>query len=145
MMENSAYSAPSQSAAGVSKLNGYQSNLVVKFQNIIELATEDITDLTMAATQTHQIQVHTAAIIKTVEDLLTLTRALKEAWLFGQMGDDVADQNGDSSGGASADVNKQIDEDAKFVVEWLRTKIRGEDAADNGDGNGEEKQGEARG
>ncbi|KAK6348199.1 hypothetical protein TWF718_006009 [Orbilia javanica] len=123
-MENPTYAAPSQSAVGISKLNGYQTNLLLRFQNIIELATEDTTDLTMAATQTHQIQVHTAAMIKTVEDLLTLTRALKEAWLFGQTGEDVADHNGDNSSRASASENEQIDGDAKFVVEWLRAKLR---------------------
>ncbi|KAF3194236.1 hypothetical protein TWF106_006508 [Orbilia oligospora] len=135
-MENPTYTAPSQSAAGISKLNGYQNTLILKFQNIIELATEDTADLTMAATQTHQIQVHTAAMIKTVEDLLTLTRALKEAWLFGQMGEDVADQNGESSTGVSTNGNEQIDEDAKFVVEWLRTKLREGNVTDDiGDGS----------
>ncbi|RVD85610.1 uncharacterized protein DFL_003927 [Arthrobotrys flagrans] len=135
-MENPSYTAPSQSAAGISKLNGYQNTLLLRFQNIIELATDDTTDLTMAATQTHQIQVHTAAMIKTVEDLLTLTRALKEAWLFGQMGEDVVDQNGDGSGGVSANGNEQIDEDAKFVVEWLRAKIREGNVTGNIGGEG---------
>ncbi|KAK6501533.1 hypothetical protein TWF481_009370 [Arthrobotrys musiformis] len=133
-MENPTYTAPSQSVAGISKLNGYQTNLLLRFQNIIELATENTTDLTMAATQTHQIQVHTAAMIKTVEDLLTLTRALKEAWLFGQMGEDVAGQNEDSTNGGPANGDEQIDEDAKFVVEWLRAKLREGDIMD---GNGE--------
>ncbi|KAF3915330.1 hypothetical protein AA313_de0204616 [Arthrobotrys entomopaga] len=81
----------------------------------------------MAATQAHQIQVHTASMIKTVEDLLTLTRALKEAWLFGQMGEDTA-PNGEKNNAASSDgVGKEeaeMDEDAKFVIEWLKSKIQ---------------------
>ncbi|KAF3938168.1 hypothetical protein ABW19_dt0201286 [Dactylella cylindrospora] len=79
----------------------------------------------MAATQAHQIQVHTASMIKTVEDLLTLTRALKEAWLFGQMGEDVS-QTGENSNWTPAEgkENDPVDEDAKFVIEWIRGKIR---------------------
>ncbi|KAK6543763.1 hypothetical protein TWF694_000495 [Orbilia ellipsospora] len=124
-MENPTYTAPSQQVSALSKLNGYQTNLLLKFQNIIELATEQTEDLTMAATQAHQIQVHTASMIKTVEDLLTLTRALKEAWLFGQMGEDVA-QNGEKTNGVSSDVivEKDADADAKFVIEWLKSKIQ---------------------
>ncbi|KAF3933521.1 hypothetical protein ABW20_dc0105653 [Dactylellina cionopaga] len=125
-MENPTYTAPSQQSAALSRLNGYQNNLLLRFQNIIELATEQTQDLTMAATQAHQIQVHTASMIKTVEDLLTLTRALKEAWLFGQMGEDVA-QDGDKTNGVSPPDGKdkdEVDEDAKVVIEWLRSKIR---------------------
>ncbi|KAF3913616.1 hypothetical protein ABW21_db0200992 [Orbilia brochopaga] len=76
----------------------------------------------MAATQAHQIQVHTASMVKTVEDLLTLTRALKEAWLFGQMGEDVAD---DANGATANGKDKQdMEEDAKVVIDWLKNKIR---------------------
>ncbi|EPS38243.1 hypothetical protein H072_8047 [Dactylellina haptotyla CBS 200.50] len=142
-MENPTYTAPSQQTTALSKLNGYQTNLLLRFQNIIELATvfliqsfstsprsnpltclvlqEQNQDLTMVATQAHQIQVHTASMIKTVEDLLTLTRALKEAWLFGQMGED-----GENTSGVSPDKKDKdnFDEDAEFVIDWLKSKIR---------------------
>ncbi|EWC44479.1 hypothetical protein DRE_06747 [Drechslerella stenobrocha 248] len=128
-MENPTYTAPSQQSTALSRINAYQNNLLLRFQNIIELATADTQDLTMAATQAHQIQVHTASMIKTVEDLLTLTRALKEAWLFGQMGE--ADSASDAAAADSRD-EEIVEENARFVIDWLKTKIRDGDIVGDG-------------
>lgn len=58
---------------------------------------------------------HRFVQIRTVEDLLTLTRALKESWLFGQLGEDSAQEKLDQG---------VVDENARAVFEWMKAKLR---------------------
>ncbi|KAF8430017.1 surfeit locus protein 5 subunit 22 of mediator complex-domain-containing protein [Tirmania nivea] len=57
-----------------------------RFENIINLAPIDGKDKNITASEVFQIEVHATAMIRAAEDLLALTRSLKEAWLFGQLG-----------------------------------------------------------
>ena len=43
------------------------------------------TDRNSAAVGAYQLSVETAALTKAAEDILSLTRVLKEAWLFGKL------------------------------------------------------------
>jgi len=43
-------------------------------------------DKNIAAAESFQIETHASAMVRAAEDLLALTRNLKEAWLFGQLG-----------------------------------------------------------
>ena len=40
----------------------------------------------MAASEAFEIEMHASAMVRDAENLLALTRSLKEAWLFGQLG-----------------------------------------------------------
>ena len=65
-------------------------------------------DKNIAAAEAFQIETHASSIVRAAEDLAALTRSLKEAWLFGHLGD------GFGGGGTTTD------EDARIVGEMLR-------------------------
>lgn len=67
-------------------------------------------DRTIAAAEAYQIETHASSMIRAAEDLVALTRQLKEAWLFGQPG-------GGFGGGTT-----EADQDAVVVGELLRTR-----------------------
>ena len=46
---------------------------------------ENPLDRNVAAVRTYKMSVDSAALVQAAEDLLALTRILKEAWLFGKM------------------------------------------------------------
>lgn len=45
----------------------------------------DLADPNSSAVVSYQIKVETAALVRSAENLLTLTRILKESWLFGKL------------------------------------------------------------
>ncbi|KAA8908357.1 surfeit locus protein 5 subunit 22 of mediator complex-domain-containing protein [Sphaerosporella brunnea] len=68
----------------------------------------DEKDRTQAAAEAYQIETHASSMIRAAEDLSALTRSLKEAWLFGQLG------SGFEAGAT------QSDEDARIVGEMFK-------------------------
>jgi hypothetical protein len=109
--------------------------LMKRFESIAQLAPMrkpfesnpskiDEKDRTQAAAEAYQIETHASSMIRAAEDLAALTRSLKEAWLFGQLG------SGFESGVT------QCDEDAKVVGELFRavsTKAHAEKAEEVGE------------
>ncbi|KAI5779703.1 surfeit locus protein 5 subunit 22 of mediator complex-domain-containing protein [Geopyxis carbonaria] len=63
---------------------------------------------TVGTSDAFAVQTHASSMVRATEDLLALTRTLKEAWLFGQIG---------SGFGTGSTVT---DEDAKVVGEALQ-------------------------
>ncbi|KAK9472262.1 mediator complex, subunit Med22 [Dipodascopsis tothii] len=74
-----------KTASITQRINDATNQLVSEFTDIVELAPVLGKDLTTTATETYQIECHATSIVRAVEDLLSITRALKEAWLLGQM------------------------------------------------------------
>ncbi|KAH1304272.1 hypothetical protein KXW65_006677 [Aspergillus fumigatus] len=57
-------------------------------------ATVENTSHTATAVETYQLDVESTALVRAAEDILSLTRTMKEAWLFGKLdtlGEDEAD------------------------------------------------------
>ncbi|MCJ1316735.1 hypothetical protein MMC15_002056 [Xylographa vitiligo] len=73
------------SAALLDRANAPIAQLLRRFENIIALAPISTPSLTPTAVETYQMEVETAALVRAAEDILALTRALKEAWLFGRL------------------------------------------------------------
>ncbi|RPB08913.1 hypothetical protein P167DRAFT_538899 [Morchella conica CCBAS932] len=63
--------------------------LLKRFENISQLAPVEGKSREITAAETYQIECHASAMIRAAEDLLSLTRSLKEAWLFGQLGSEL--------------------------------------------------------
>ncbi|KAI9742650.1 MAG: hypothetical protein M1818_003791 [Claussenomyces sp. TS43310] len=86
------------------------SELLTRFQNIVKLAPMPEGEVTkqVAAAQAFQTKVETAALIKAAEDLLKLSRELKELWLFGPLRDL-----------GEGDSNPQMEEDAEKVEKMI--------------------------
>ncbi|KAI4182996.1 MAG: hypothetical protein L6R41_005660 [Letrouitia leprolyta] len=103
------------------------SALLQRFENIIEYKPVSGTlphfrllgDRNAAAVNAYRMEVETAALIRAAEDILSLTRVMKEMWLFGKLqtvGTNEAEERAEKS--------------AKGVEEGLK-KLMGERGAEN--------------
>jgi len=105
-------------------------DLLTRFKNIVSLAAlpegPDGESLEVAAGQSVQMEVETAAMISAAEDLLKLTREMKELWLFGPLrelgeGEEEGQMAGDAKKvGEKLDAlfkiqNEKLGKDAKEV------------------------------
>ncbi|TID30976.1 hypothetical protein CANINC_000422 [Pichia inconspicua] len=59
--------------------------VLTKFQEILALLTLHDKTLEVHATESLQIENNAHTIVRLVEELLTLTRTLKEKWILGQL------------------------------------------------------------
>ncbi|KAI9713624.1 MAG: hypothetical protein M1812_006596 [Candelaria pacifica] len=82
--------------------------LAQRFENIIALAPISAPERNATAIDAYQLEVETAALIRAAEDILTLTRTLKEIWLSGQL-----DTIGESK------FNERTERAARGVLEAL--------------------------
>ncbi|EAW06388.1 RNA polymerase II mediator complex head subunit MED22 [Aspergillus clavatus NRRL 1] len=86
------------------RINTNISQLLQRFENIMATATghSTLTDLsqvdntshTATAVETYQLDVESTALVRAAEDILALTRSMKETWLFGKLdtlGEDESD------------------------------------------------------
>ncbi|KAL8745793.1 MAG: hypothetical protein Q9190_002102 [Brigantiaea leucoxantha] len=102
---------PSQptSAALLERANTDIAQLLRRFENLIEYNPDSTPSLNATAVNTFQLQVESSALVRAAEDILSLTRILKEYWLFGKL-DTV---------GATGEAEKRAEEAAKRVEEKL--------------------------
>ncbi|KAL8938364.1 MAG: hypothetical protein Q9211_003239 [Gyalolechia sp. 1 TL-2023] len=82
------------------------SALLQRFENIIEYKPGD---RNAAAVNAYRMEVETAALIRAAEDILSLTRVMKEMWLFGTL----------QTVGTN-EAEKRAEESARGVEEGLR-------------------------
>ncbi|KAI1971422.1 hypothetical protein LOZ53_005342 [Ophidiomyces ophidiicola] len=81
-------------------------------------ATVDNSSHTASAIETYQLDVESTALIRAAEDILSLTRSMKESWLFGRLnvlGEDDKD----------IQMRKQVDADVQVVRETLEDPLLG--------------------
>ncbi|KAA8652416.1 RNA polymerase II mediator complex head subunit MED22 [Aspergillus tanneri] len=67
------------------RINTNVSQLLQRFENIMATATVDSTSHTATAVETYQLDVESTALVRAAEDILALTRTMKETWLFGKL------------------------------------------------------------
>lgn len=84
----------------VSVMSKFDNNIqliLTKFNEVLELLRLDGKDLETQAVEAIQIQSDTQIVVRLVEELLHLTKSLKEKWILGQVhrksGDVLADNN----------------------------------------------------
>ncbi|RAK81788.1 uncharacterized protein BO72DRAFT_465170 [Aspergillus fijiensis CBS 313.89] len=76
------------------RINTNISQLLQRFENIMATATTESTSHTSTAVETYQLDVESTALVRAAEDILALTRVMKETWLFGKLdtlGEDEAE------------------------------------------------------
>ncbi|GMF37022.1 unnamed protein product [[Candida] boidinii] len=69
----------------IDKVDSSVEVLLQKFHDIVELSLILNKSEETLAVETLQIESNTTSIIKVAEELLTITRSLKEAWILGQV------------------------------------------------------------
>ncbi|KAI9874990.1 MAG: hypothetical protein M1830_009051 [Pleopsidium flavum] len=109
---------PSQRTSGalLDRAGADVAQLLKRFENLVALAPVSGRDRNTTAVEVYQIEIETAALIRAAEDILSLTRSLKEAWLFGQL---------NTLGESKAAL--KTDEDAKVVAEGLQRLLKGQE------------------
>ncbi|MCJ1479910.1 hypothetical protein MMC06_000064 [Schaereria dolodes] len=112
------------------RANANVAQLLKRFENIIALAPVEGHDRNSTAVEAFQMEVETAALIKAAEEILSLTRSLKEAWLFGQL-DTIGDSpaQGKTEEHATAVVNGLVQ-----AMERGGTKVRCREKVQKGSG-----------
>ncbi|KAL1305825.1 hypothetical protein AAFC00_003987 [Neodothiora populina] len=109
-------SIPRNTPALMARIDQIRNNMLKRFENLIELAAVDKTDRNTTALNQYQMQVETAALIRTSEDILTMTRQMQELWLFGQL--KTLEQR--------EDLQERIDSDAEDVAGLLTQLLTAE-------------------
>lgn len=91
--------------------------LTSKFSDIVSSAKISSKDKSALAMETYLVEESTSAMVRSLEDLLFVTRSLKEAWILGQIrpavnrGDDSGDgQLADDLLGKIEDSEDKIEE-----------------------------------
>ncbi|KAI4731910.1 hypothetical protein E4T49_00335 [Aureobasidium sp. EXF-10728] len=100
------------------RIDQLRNNLFNRFEKLLKQANARViekNDRNSTALSQYQTQIETAALIRTSEDILTLTRQMQELWLFGQL--KTLDKN---------DIQARIDGDAKEVAEMLAVLVGGD-------------------
>ncbi|TIA85796.1 putative eukaryotic translation initiation factor 5 [Aureobasidium pullulans] len=105
---------PRNTPALLARIDQLRNSLIKRFENLVEQAAIEKNDRNSTALSQYQSQIETAALIRTSEDILTLTRQMQELWLFGQL------KTLDAS-----DIQGRIDGDAKEVAEMLAILVDG--------------------
>ncbi|KAK9469892.1 surfeit locus protein 5 subunit 22 of mediator complex-domain-containing protein [Lipomyces arxii] len=65
------------------------STILNEYSSILELAKVAGKDRATTASESYQIECHTTSIVRAVEDLLMVSRSLKELWILGQVSSSV--------------------------------------------------------
>ncbi|KAH0335261.1 hypothetical protein KCU81_g9122, partial [Aureobasidium melanogenum] len=105
---------PRNTPALLARIDQLRNSLFNRFEKLLEQAQNEKNDRNSTALSQYQTQIETAALIRTSEDILALTRQMQELWLFGQL--KTLDKN---------DIQARIDGDAKEVAEMLAMLVGG--------------------
>ncbi|KAJ5824592.1 Mediator complex subunit Med22 [Penicillium robsamsonii] len=94
------------------------SQLLQRFENIVAIAANkfDGTSHVDAAVEAFQIDVESTALIRAAEDLLALSRLMKELWLFGKL---------DTLGEDERDVQRRekLEDDVKAIQKVIQKSL----------------------
>nr|KMM65730.1 hypothetical protein CPAG_02073 [Coccidioides posadasii RMSCC 3488] len=104
------------SKAFQNRINADIAQLLQRFENIMAAATVDNPSHTASAIETYQLDVESTALVRAVEDILALTRTMKELWLFGKL---------DMLGEDERDVRRreQLDKDVEMVKKAIDERL----------------------
>ncbi|RJE25080.1 hypothetical protein PHISCL_02615 [Aspergillus sclerotialis] len=97
------------------RINADISQLLQRFENIMATATVENTNHTSTSVETYQVDVESSALIRAAEDILSLTRTMKETWLFGKL---------DTLGEDERDVKRraQLENDALAIQKAIEER-----------------------
>ncbi|KAE9367853.1 hypothetical protein N431DRAFT_429167 [Stipitochalara longipes BDJ] len=90
--------------------------LLTRFKYLVDLAATPVEDgatKEVAAANAFRMEVESSALVRAAEDLLQLTRELKEMWLFGPL-----------RGIGEGEGEGKMDEDAKKVGEMVEALLK---------------------
>ncbi|EGD87213.1 hypothetical protein H112_05749 [Trichophyton rubrum D6] len=101
------------------RINADITQLLQRFENIMAAATVDNPSRTSSAIESYQLDVESTALIRAAEDILSLTRTLKETWLFGKL---------ETLGEDERDIQRreQLEKDVEAVRDMIQQRTQAE-------------------
>ncbi|KAL1964985.1 hypothetical protein VTN77DRAFT_6185 [Rasamsonia byssochlamydoides] len=94
------------------RINTNITQLLQRFENILAPARTDNPDNAYTAVGVYNLNVEATALTRAAEDILSLTRSMKEAWLFEKLNTVGEDEH-------DVKRNRELEENVKYVGEAL--------------------------
>ncbi|KAG5439921.1 hypothetical protein PCANB_000203 [Pneumocystis canis] len=66
----------------IQQIDEASSTLLSRFCQIIEIISNEGKDLCTVASESYQIEIHVSSMIRSAEELLLVSRSIKEAWIL---------------------------------------------------------------
>ncbi|KAJ9605337.1 hypothetical protein H2200_009994 [Cladophialophora chaetospira] len=114
------------------RITALSTTLIKRLENIFAAALDDAPtqtaagnpsappSLTETSVQQFQLDVESTAVIRAAEEIMMLTRTMKEIWLFGGLDTLAADHGGKDMNGQNEAAQKKMAEDVRIVEEGFR-------------------------
>ena len=119
------------------RITALSTTLIKRFENMLAVALDetDINDqpvtpaLTDTAMQQLQLEVDSTALVKAAEEIMMLTRTLKEIWLFGGLNTIKSDEEREEMEREERELVEEERVVARGLDEWLKKypHVRGEE------------------
>ncbi|KIW99144.1 uncharacterized protein Z519_00807 [Cladophialophora bantiana CBS 173.52] len=111
------------------RITALSTTLIKRLENILAAALDDTAGQTAAGTgnppappslidtavQQFQLEVESTAIVRAAEEIMMLTRTMKEIWLFGGLDTLAGDHDGRDRNGQDEAARRKMEEDVKVV------------------------------
>ncbi|ETI19330.1 hypothetical protein G647_09162 [Cladophialophora carrionii CBS 160.54] len=114
------------------RITALSTTLIKRLENIFAVALDDTASqtaggsatpppsLTETSAQQFQLDVESTAVIRAAEEIMMLTRTMKEIWLFGGLDTLATDHNGKDVNGQDEAAQRKMEEDIRIVEEGFR-------------------------
>ncbi|OAL24565.1 hypothetical protein AYO22_05354 [Fonsecaea multimorphosa] len=119
------------------RITALSTTLIKRLENILAVALDDTAaqtatapagtgnapappSLTDTAVQQFQLDVESTAIVRAAEEIMMLTRTMKEIWLFGGLDTLKSDHQGRRLNGQDEAARRKMEEDVKVVEEGFK-------------------------
>jgi RecB family endonuclease NucS len=114
------------------RVTALSTTLIKRLENIFAVALDDTAaqtsggnapappSLTETSVQQFQLDVESTAVIRAAEEIMMLTRTMKEIWLFGGLDTLAADHEGKDVDGQDGAAQRKMEEDVRIVEEGFR-------------------------
>jgi len=112
------------------RITALSTTLIKRVENIFAVALDESQSvvsndgaappsLTDTAVQQYQLDIESSALVRTAEEIMILTRSMKEIWLFG----DLHTLNQDEAG-QDGETKRKIEEDSRIVEEGFKAFLK---------------------
>ncbi|OAP62005.1 hypothetical protein AYL99_04208 [Fonsecaea erecta] len=119
------------------RITALSTTLIKRLENILAVALDDTAaqtaaasartgnapvppSLTDTAVQQFQLDVESTAIVRAAEEIMMLTRTMKEIWLFGGLDTLKSDHRSRDPNGMDEAARRKMEEDVKLVEEGFK-------------------------
>lgn len=115
------YTMSNRSITLLQRVDNATEQLNSKFTDIVNSAKVSSKDKSALAMETYLVEESTSAMVRSLEDLLFVTRSLKEAWILGQIRPVVNKAEDGGEGQLADDLLEKIEDSSDGVEDVKKT------------------------